>query len=157
MTQKIKNIQVIPLVRRLNRAFQGSTYQIVSRNTLFVRVETEDGILGEAFGGDEDIYQAKVVAVAAVLSPKITDNEIVAIAQSRNVAAVKVAEQTGYDRVAEFWGKLRLGTAPRAFAILASSAIGWTVPISLFACITDTSAVSSVIAVSSESGLRRPV
>src|SRR5438034_176885 len=80
MTQKIKNIQVIPLVRRLNRAFQGSTYQIVSRNTLFVRVETEEGILGEAFGGDEDIYQAKVVAVAnEFLAPRIIGMELLPI------------------------------------------------------------------------------
>jgi len=54
---KIRRIQVIPLIRKLDSEFQGSTYRIVSRNTLYVQVETDSGIVGEAFGGDEDIYQ----------------------------------------------------------------------------------------------------
>ena len=62
--QLIKKIEVITLVRRLDQEFRGSTYRVVSRNTLFVRVETNDGILGEAFGGDEDIHQEKVVEIA---------------------------------------------------------------------------------------------
>jgi membrane carboxypeptidase/penicillin-binding protein len=42
-----------------------------------------------------------------------------ALAYSRNVAAVKVAEQAGYDRVADFWRKLRLGTPPKAYPSIA--------------------------------------
>jgi D-arabinonate dehydratase len=69
---RIRRVEVSPLVRRLRQAFQGSTYRIVSRNTLFVEVETEDGVLGEAFGGDEDIHQAKVVEVAnRYLAPRL--------------------------------------------------------------------------------------
>ena len=48
---KIRAVQVIPLIRRLDRVFSGSTYQIVSRNTIYARIETEGGIVGEAFGG----------------------------------------------------------------------------------------------------------
>ena len=52
----------------------------------------------------------------------------------------------------------RCGTAPRAHARrCASSAIGWMVPISLFACITDTIAVSSANASLSASGSTIPV
>jgi penicillin-binding protein 1B len=35
------------------------------------------------------------------------------------VAAVKVAEQAGYERVADFWRKLRIGTPPRAYPSIA--------------------------------------
>jgi penicillin-binding protein 1B len=42
-----------------------------------------------------------------------------ALAFSRNVAAVKVAEQAGYDRVADLWKKLRVGAAPRAYPSIA--------------------------------------
>jgi penicillin-binding protein 1B len=49
-------------------------------------------------------------------SPKNYDNEYDgpitlrrALAMSRNIAAVKVAEQTGYDRVVALWKKMKLG------------------------------------------------
>ena len=58
---KIKHIQAIPLVRKLDRAFQGGTYRIVSRNTIVTRVELDNGIVGETFGGDEEQYQTHVV------------------------------------------------------------------------------------------------
>ena len=74
---KIKSIQVIPLIRKLNQVFEGSTYRIVSRNTLYVRIETSDGIVGEAFGGDEDIYQQKVVEIAnEFLAPRLIGEEL---------------------------------------------------------------------------------
>lgn len=74
---KIKSIQVIPLIRKLNQVFEGSTYRIISRNTLYVRIETRDGIVGEAFGGDEDIYQQKVVEIAnEFLAPRLIGEEL---------------------------------------------------------------------------------
>jgi len=73
----IKSVRVIPLVRKLKQVFEGSTYRIVSRNTLYVRVETSQGIVGEAFGGDEDIYREKVVEVAnEFLAPKLIGQEL---------------------------------------------------------------------------------
>src|SRR5712692_10310259 len=59
----ITRIEVIPLVRKLQDAFEGGTYRIVNRNTLVTRVYTDAGIVGEAFGGDEDMWQAEVVSV----------------------------------------------------------------------------------------------
>jgi L-alanine-DL-glutamate epimerase-like enolase superfamily enzyme len=74
---KIKSIQVIPLIRKLKQVFEGSTYRIVSRNTLYVRVETQEGIIGEAFGGDEDIHQGKVVEIAnEFLAPPLIGQEL---------------------------------------------------------------------------------
>ena len=77
---KIRRIQVIPLIRKLDSEFQGSTYRIVSRNTLYVQVETDSGVVGEAFGGDEDIYQAKVVEVANhYLAPRLIGRELMPV------------------------------------------------------------------------------
>ncbi len=60
---KITKVEVIPLVRRLEEAFAGGTYRIVNRNTLVTRVHTDQGIVGQAFGGDEDQRQMEVVKV----------------------------------------------------------------------------------------------
>lgn len=57
---RIADIRAIPLERRLDRVFQGGTYQIDSRNTLVVEVELEDGTLGRTFGGDEARYQKEI-------------------------------------------------------------------------------------------------
>src|SRR5262245_33303991 len=60
---KITKVEVIPLVRRLEEEFSGGTYRIVNRNTLVTRVHTDQGIIGQAFGGDEDQRQNEVVMV----------------------------------------------------------------------------------------------
>lgn len=60
---KIRHIEAIPLVRALEDVFQGGTYKITSRNTIVTRVELENGVVGETFGGDEDQYQVSVCRV----------------------------------------------------------------------------------------------
>ena len=60
---KITRIEVIPLVRKLNQTFEGGTYRIVNRNTLVTRIYTDEGLVGEVFGGDEDIVQEKIVSL----------------------------------------------------------------------------------------------
>ena len=59
---KITKVDVIPLALRLEEQFSGGTYRITSRNTIVTRVHTDLGIVGEAFGGDEDRWQPQVVA-----------------------------------------------------------------------------------------------
>jgi D-arabinonate dehydratase len=60
---KIRHIEAIPLVRQLEDVFQGGTYKITSRNTIVTRVELDNGIVGETFGGDEDQYQLDVCRI----------------------------------------------------------------------------------------------
>jgi L-alanine-DL-glutamate epimerase-like enolase superfamily enzyme len=60
---KIKHIEAIPLVRQLEDIFQGGTYKITSRNTIVTRVELDNGVVGETFGGDEDQYQLDVCRI----------------------------------------------------------------------------------------------
>ena len=60
---KITQIEVIPLVRQLDNPFEGGTYRIVNRYTLVTRAYTDEGLVGEVFGGDEDMTQEAVVKV----------------------------------------------------------------------------------------------
>jgi len=60
---KITQVEVIPLVRELEDVFSGGTYRIVNRNTLVTRIYTDAGIIGEAFGGDEDQTQMEIVSL----------------------------------------------------------------------------------------------
>lgn len=60
---KITQIEVIPLARELEDAFAGGTYRVVNRNTLVTRIQTDAGIVGQAFGGDEDQTQREIVAL----------------------------------------------------------------------------------------------
>lgn len=57
----IKHIEAIPLVRELEHPFRGGTYEVVNRNTIVTRVELDNGVVGETFGGDEVQYQNEVV------------------------------------------------------------------------------------------------
>src|SRR3954471_10097418 len=58
---KITKVEVIPLVRQLESPFEGGTYRIDNRYTLVTRVETDEGLVGQIFGGDEDQTQDQVV------------------------------------------------------------------------------------------------
>ena len=42
-----------------------------------------------------------------------------ALARSRNIVAIKVAEATGYDQVADMWTRVGVGTPPKAFPSIA--------------------------------------
>lgn len=60
---QITDVKAIPLVRNLDEVFLGGTYRITSRNTLVTEIWTDDGIVGQAFGGDEWRYQNEIVRV----------------------------------------------------------------------------------------------
>ncbi len=59
----ITDVKAIPLVRSLDETFFGGTYRITSRNTLVTEVWTDNGVVGQAFGGDEWRYQTEIVRV----------------------------------------------------------------------------------------------
>ena len=60
---KINAIEVIPLARKLEAEFLGGTYRVQNRNTIVTRIHTDNGIVGQAFGGDEDQVQERIVAL----------------------------------------------------------------------------------------------
>ena len=51
---RIRSIEAIPVRAPLAREFRGSYYRMTHRATLVVRVLTDEGIVGEAYVGDED-------------------------------------------------------------------------------------------------------
>lgn len=59
----ITSIEVIPLARPLDAEFLGGTYRVHNRNTIITRIHTDAGVIGEAFGGDEDQVQERIVAL----------------------------------------------------------------------------------------------
>jgi D-galactarolactone cycloisomerase len=50
----ISSVEAIPIRVPLVRPFRGSHYQMTHRSTIVVRITTDDGIVGEAYAGDED-------------------------------------------------------------------------------------------------------
>jgi L-alanine-DL-glutamate epimerase-like enolase superfamily enzyme len=66
---RITAIETIPVRAPLAREFRGSYYRMTHRATLVVRLHTEDGIVGEAYVGDED---ATARQIDAVLREEIT-------------------------------------------------------------------------------------
>jgi len=74
---KIKYIEAIPLVRKLEETFKGGTYRITSRNTIVTRVELENGVVGETFGGDEEQYQLDVCrTVNTIYRPLLVGEDV---------------------------------------------------------------------------------
>ena len=49
----ITRVETIPIVAPLARDFRGSHYHMTHRATIITRVHTADGIVGEAYAGDE--------------------------------------------------------------------------------------------------------
>ena len=60
---RIAELRAIPLERKLDRVFQGGTYEITSRYTLVTEVVLENGVTGCMFGGDETNYQKDITAL----------------------------------------------------------------------------------------------
>ncbi len=60
---KITKVDVIPLARKLETPFEGGTYRIDNRYTLVTRIETDEGHVGQIFGGDEDHTQNEIVSL----------------------------------------------------------------------------------------------
>lgn len=50
----IREIETIPIRVPLRQVYRGSFYQMTHRATILTRIHTEEGVVGEAFVGDED-------------------------------------------------------------------------------------------------------
>lgn len=60
---QLADVRAIPLERKLERVYQGGTYEITSRYTLVTEVTLENGVTGCMFGGDETHYQKPIAAL----------------------------------------------------------------------------------------------
>jgi L-alanine-DL-glutamate epimerase-like enolase superfamily enzyme len=59
----IETIEVTPIVVPLAQEYRGSYYRMNNRSTVLTRVVTREGVVGEAYAGDEDATLAEIVAV----------------------------------------------------------------------------------------------
>jgi D-galactarolactone cycloisomerase len=59
----IERIEVVPIRVPLARVFSGSYYRMSHRATVITRVHTREGIVGEAYTGDEDATLPELLAI----------------------------------------------------------------------------------------------
>jgi L-alanine-DL-glutamate epimerase-like enolase superfamily enzyme len=50
----IRRIETVPIRVPLARIYRGSGYHMTHRSTIVTRIHTDDGVVGEAYAGDED-------------------------------------------------------------------------------------------------------
>jgi L-alanine-DL-glutamate epimerase-like enolase superfamily enzyme len=68
----ITRIETVPLLAPLPREFRGSHYHMTQRATLITRVHTADGIVGEAYAGDEDVTLLDIEAIVhGEIAPRV--------------------------------------------------------------------------------------
>jgi L-alanine-DL-glutamate epimerase-like enolase superfamily enzyme len=59
----IRRIETIPIRVPLGRIYRGSYYEMSHRSTIITRVYTDEGIVGEAYAGDEDAGLLEIDAI----------------------------------------------------------------------------------------------
>lgn len=64
----ITKIETIPILAPLPRDFRGSHYHMTQRATLITRVHTAEGVVGEAYTGDED---ATLLTIERIIQEEI--------------------------------------------------------------------------------------
>ena len=76
----IEAIEVTPIVVPLDQEYRGSYYRMTNRSTVLTRVITREGIVGEAYAGDEDATLGEIVAVIKdELTPRLIGQDGFAI------------------------------------------------------------------------------
>jgi L-alanine-DL-glutamate epimerase-like enolase superfamily enzyme len=77
---KVVRIETIPLRVPLGRTYRGSHYEMSHRSTIVTRVHTEEGIVGEAYAGDEDSALFDIDAIIhKEIAPKLVGADAMAI------------------------------------------------------------------------------
>ncbi len=77
---KISKIETIPIRVPLRQVYRGSYYQMTHRATVLTRIYSEDGLIGEAFVGDEDHINDQIVRVIRdEITPKLIGEDAFAV------------------------------------------------------------------------------
>lgn len=97
----IRRIEAIPVRAPLAREFRGSYYRMTHRATLVVRLYTDEGIVGEAYVGDEDASAAEIKAVLLEeIAPRVV---------GLNVLDTEKCWQAGYPATFDILRDRRIG------------------------------------------------
>lgn len=76
----IAEVETIALRVPLARVYRGSSYKMTHRSTIICRVHTREGIVGEAWAGDEDAgLDAIVQIIHTEIEPRLVDADAYAI------------------------------------------------------------------------------
>lgn len=62
-TLRVHSVEAIPLVVPLEREYRGSYYGMQNRATIVTRVTTDEGVVGEAYVGDEDATLGQITSI----------------------------------------------------------------------------------------------
>jgi L-alanine-DL-glutamate epimerase-like enolase superfamily enzyme len=69
---EIGSIEVVPVVVPLDREYRGSYYRMTNRATVVTRIVTQEGIVGEAYVGDEDKTLPDILsAITNEIAPRL--------------------------------------------------------------------------------------
>ena len=63
MALTIAKIETFPIRVPLGRVYSGSHYRMTHRSTIITRIHTEEGVVGEAYAGDEDAGLEEIDAI----------------------------------------------------------------------------------------------
>jgi L-alanine-DL-glutamate epimerase-like enolase superfamily enzyme len=97
----ITAIETVPVVTPLRRDFRGSHYHMTHRATVITRVHTADGIVGEAYAGDEDKSLPDI--------ERIVRDEIAPAVVGLDALATERCWQAGYPATFDILRDRRLG------------------------------------------------
>ena len=76
----IRGIEAIPLRVPLGRTYRGSRYKMTHRSTVVTRITTDEGVVGEAYAGDEDAGLLEIVSIIRdELAPVLLGEDAVAV------------------------------------------------------------------------------
>lgn len=101
MALEITHIETVALNAPLAREFRGSHYRMTRRATVITRVHTADGIVGEAYVGDEEAHLGTLRAITA--------NEIAPAVCGMDAFAVENCWAAGYRCTFDILRDRRLG------------------------------------------------
>jgi L-alanine-DL-glutamate epimerase-like enolase superfamily enzyme len=76
----INRIETMPIRVPLGRTYTGSHYRMSHRSTVITRVHTEEGVVGEAYAGDEDAGLAEIVRIVHdEIEPRLVGRDAFAV------------------------------------------------------------------------------
>jgi L-alanine-DL-glutamate epimerase-like enolase superfamily enzyme len=76
----IRRIETTPIRVPLPRVYRGSAYHMTHRSTIVTRVHTEEGIVGEAYAGDEDAGLEAIDRIIHLeISPRLEGEDALAV------------------------------------------------------------------------------
>jgi D-galactarolactone cycloisomerase len=96
----IERIELIPIVIPLDREYRGSYYSMRNRVSIITRVHTAEGIVGEAYAGDEDATLQQIAEIIRVeIAPRLIGQDALAFERCWELAYPVTYDQLRDKRV----------------------------------------------------------